>query len=77
MAQQSGAHGHFCWNELMSRDVEKAKKFYTDTLGWSFEAMPMPEGDTYWVAKMGEAPVGGLFDISGPQFGPVPECWMS
>jgi len=77
MAQQSGAHGHFYWNELMSRDAEKAKKFYTGTLGWSFEAMPMPEGGTYWVAKMGETPVGGLFPPVGPQFDSVPESWMS
>jgi predicted enzyme related to lactoylglutathione lyase len=69
-------HGQFCWNELMTRNVEKAKKFYGDTIGWSFEAMPMPNG-TYWVAKAGGQPVGGVFDISGPEFGPVPESWMS
>ena len=22
------SHGHFYWNELMTRDAEKAKKFY-------------------------------------------------
>jgi uncharacterized protein len=77
MAQQSSEHGNFYWNELMTRDVEKAKKFYGDTIGWSFEAMPMPEGGTYWVAKMREKPVGGLFDISAPAFGPVPQMWMS
>ena len=27
-------HGNFYWNELMTRDVEKAKKFYGDTIGW-------------------------------------------
>jgi predicted enzyme related to lactoylglutathione lyase len=26
-------HGHFHWNELVTRDVEKAKKFYGDTIG--------------------------------------------
>ncbi len=26
----------------MTRNVEQAKKFYGDTFGWSFEAMPMP-----------------------------------
>ena len=47
------SHGHFYWNELMTRDAEKAKKFYGETVGWNFEAMPMPDG-TYWVAKMGD-----------------------
>jgi predicted enzyme related to lactoylglutathione lyase len=70
------AHGHFHWNELVTRDVEKAKKFYGETIGWTFEGMPMPDG-TYWVAKMGEQPVGGLFPIAGPQWEGVPEHWMS
>ena len=68
-------HGQFCWNELMTRNVERAKKFYGETIGWTFEAMPMPNG-TYWVAKASDKPVDGIFDISGPEFGPVPESWM-
>ena len=71
------SHGTFYWNELMTRDVESAKKFYADTMGWSFDAMPMGGGRTYWIAKMGDEPVGGLFDISGPEYKDVPESWMS
>jgi hypothetical protein len=76
----SSAHGTFHWNERMTRNIEAIKKFYADTLGWSYDAMPMPGGDgggTYWVATIGGAPVGGLFDISGPDFQDVPEGWMS
>ena len=68
-------HGNFYWTELMTRDVETAKKFYTDTIGWTFDGMPMPDG-TYWVAKMGDTPVGGLFPIGGPQWDGVPEHWL-
>ncbi len=70
------SHGRFHWNELMTRDVARAKKFYADALGWSFEAMPMDGGTTYWLAKMDGEPVGGLFDISGPEYKGVPESWM-
>ena len=63
-------------NELMMRDAEMAKKFYADTVGWSFEAMPMPDG-TYWVAKMGNDYVSGLFPLTSPQFDGVPEGWMA
>jgi uncharacterized protein len=70
------SHGKFYWNELMTRDVERAKKFYSDALGWSFEAMPPGGGMTYWIAKMGGEPVGGLFDISGPEYKDVPESWI-
>jgi predicted enzyme related to lactoylglutathione lyase len=69
-------HGHFYWNELMTRDVERAKRFYAETLGWTFEGMPMPDG-TYWVVKSGDEFAGGLFDISAPQFAQVPESWMA
>jgi hypothetical protein len=73
-----GSHGTFYWNELMTRDVEGAKKFYTDTLGWSYDAMPMPGGaGTYWLATMDGEPVGGLFDISAQDFQGVPESWMA
>jgi predicted enzyme related to lactoylglutathione lyase len=65
-------HGHFHWNELMTHDVEKAKKFYADTLGWSYEGMPMPEG-TYWVASAGGEPVGGIVDAGSDG---APEAWI-
>jgi predicted enzyme related to lactoylglutathione lyase len=72
----SNSHGTFHWNELMSRDVAAAKKFYADTIGWTYDGMPTPDGKTYWVAKMGDQPVAGIFDISGPEFKDVPDDWM-
>jgi uncharacterized protein len=72
-----GSHGTFYWNELMTRDVERAKKFYADTIGWSFDAMPVDGGSTYWVATMDGEPVAGIFDISTPEFGALPESWMA
>ena len=56
-----GTHGTFYWNELMTRDVARAKTFYADTIGWTYDAMPMPGGGTYWVAKMGDAAGRGHF----------------
>src|SRR5580704_8185274 len=72
----SNSHGTFHWNELMARDVAGAKKFYADTIGWSYDGMPMPTGGTYWLAKMGDLPVAGIFDINGPDYQGVPENWM-
>jgi predicted enzyme related to lactoylglutathione lyase len=70
------SHGTFHWNELMTRNVAQAKKFYADTLGWGFEAMPMGDGGTYWLATIDGEPVAGLFDISGPDYNDVEESWM-
>lgn len=69
-------HGSFVWNELNSWDVEAAKRFYGATLGWSFDAMPMAHG-TYWVAKMGEEMVGGIFPLSSPDFDGIPSHWLA
>ena len=72
-----GSHGTFYWNELLTRDVEKARKFYAATIGWSFESMPAVGGGTYWCCKLGEHYVGGIFDISGAEFSGLPEHWMA
>jgi predicted enzyme related to lactoylglutathione lyase len=75
-AQPMSEHGHFHWNELLTADVERAKQFYADTIGWTFEGMPMEGGATYWVAKAGDQPVGGIFPTNRPGFEGVPEGWM-
>lgn len=68
-------HGTFYWNELNTRDVEKAKTFYEKTIGWTFDGMPMQNG-TYWVAKVGDKMAGGIFDTKtlGME---IPEHWLS
>jgi len=43
--------GMFSWFELLTRDVEGSKKFYTKLLGWSLREFPMEEGESYWVAE--------------------------
>ena len=69
-------HGHFYWNELMTRDPEGAKAFYGRRVGWQFEGMPMESG-TYWVCKDGDKPVGGILDMSGPEFEGIPPHWFA
>ena len=72
------AHGEFCWNELTSHDVEAAKRFYAETVGWTYDGMPMDGGGTYWIAKSGDKPVAGLMDAALiPLPKEVPEHWTS
>jgi predicted enzyme related to lactoylglutathione lyase len=67
--------GDFSWTELMTRDVDGAKKFYAEVLGWEMEDMPMGEGQPYVVLKAGGTGVGGimLMPESVPQ--QVPPHW--
>lgn len=54
--------GHFVWYELMTSDVEAAKRFYTKLMGWGTTAMDM--GDmSYTMWTKGEAPVGGVMAL--------------
>lgn len=75
-SQGTPPHGVFIWNELNSRDIPAAKAFYAATLGWTFEAMPMLGGPDYWIIRLGEAQVGGIFALEGPEFDDVPEHWL-
>ncbi|MEO1249463.1 MAG: VOC family protein [Pseudomonadota bacterium] len=69
-------HGFFHWNELATRDVEAAKTFFAETVGWTFDGMEMENG-MYWVAMDGDKPIGGIMGMDGPQFEGVPPHWMS
>lgn len=57
-------HGQFCWNELATPDPEKARAFYAETLGWTFEPFDLPGAGPYWVARASEGFVGGLSGLS-------------
>jgi predicted enzyme related to lactoylglutathione lyase len=76
-APRPWSHGQFHWNELRTRDAERAKRFYASTVGWTFAASSTPDGHTYWVAMQDGEPVAGLFPLTSPQFDCVPESWMS
>ncbi len=71
-------HGSFVWNELNTWDVEAAKAFYGQTLGWTFEAMPMEDdAGTYWVALADGEMVAGIFAMTSPDFDGVPAHWFA
>ncbi len=77
MEPQPWSHGQFHWNELRTRDAQRAMQFYADTIGWRFEAAATPDGHTYWVAMLDGRPVAGLFQLIDAMFDDVPESWMS
>ncbi|MBB4265942.1 VOC family protein [Roseospira visakhapatnamensis] len=65
----------FCWNELMTRDLEGAKAFYSAVLGWTFT--PHDDAGTYWIARKDDTPVAGLFLMTGDAFEGIPPHWFS
>jgi predicted enzyme related to lactoylglutathione lyase len=69
-------HGHFHWNELMTRDAEGAEAFFRDLMGWEVETMPMPEG-VYRVMKVDGRPVGGIMAMPSTMPSGTPSHWGS
>ena len=59
----SDNHGRFIWYELMTNDVDGAKRFYDDVVGWHHEDMPGPHDMTYTVVKANGDGVGGMMPI--------------
>ena len=67
--------GTFIWNELMAKDMDKSKAFYSGLLGWETADMPMSSG-FYTLVKAGGEDRGGMFQIT-PEMGPTPQAWMA
>lgn len=69
-------HGSICWTELGSKDVEAAKKFYTELLGWKLTESKAA-GMSYTEIVVGEQHVGGMYQITAECGGDAPSHWMS
>ncbi len=61
--------GTFCWDELHTRDLEAAKKFYTALFGWGGKG---DKGDMpYWHWSTGSKDIGGMTTHMGPANAPA------
>ena len=76
MANEKPANGMFCWNELVTRDVAGAEKFYTELLGWKAVDSGMP-GMNYTLFKTDGKDAGGLMEMPAEVPKEVPSHWMS
>jgi len=76
MSDEKQAHGTFCWNELMTRDVDSAKKFYSELVGWSMDDSSMP-GMDYTLMKVGDKPAGGMMAMPKEVPAEYPSHWVA
>jgi len=67
-------HGRFVWYEIVTRDKEKAKKFYGELLGWNFQDEDMGEMGIYPMFGVGEKFLGGMIH---PQQENQPASWIA
>jgi uncharacterized protein len=52
-------HGTFCWIDLGTTDVDWAKRFYSELLGWTIEDVDTPDG-VYSIARVDGKDVAGM-----------------
>lgn len=70
------APGRFVWYELMTPDVEAAKVFYADVVGWGTTNALMP-GSAYSFFTTGEKRICGLLELpAGARAGGAIPFWI-
>lgn len=67
--------GALTWNELATKDVERAKEFYGALFGWGFEAIDGGGGMPYTVIHNGDRSNGGIREQSEMEAG-IPPNWV-
>ena len=75
-AQLVNEPGTLSWNELVTRDIDTAKKFYGEVLDWegdTSEAGPT----TYTEWKLGGRSIGGMLQMNDEWPAEIPAHWMA
>ncbi|HSW96857.1 MAG TPA: VOC family protein [Candidatus Saccharimonadales bacterium] len=72
-AQIINTAGAMCWNELYTKDIEKAKQFYGDLFGWTYEIDEKNNG--YTIIKNNGRSNGGIFSIT-PEMEAMHPNWL-
>jgi predicted enzyme related to lactoylglutathione lyase len=68
-----GKPGFLVWNELGTKDPEKAGQFYANVFGWTRQPLPGPM--EYTIFNNEDRGVGGMYKIT-PEMGPMPPNWL-
>jgi len=75
-AQLVNVPNSLSWNELATRDIAAAKRFYTAVFPWTAKSNAMPDGSEYVEWQIDGRSIGGGMQM-GAQFPPqVPPHWL-
>lgn len=77
-AEQEGEYhpGKFAWFDLVTDDLDAARRFYGAVFGWTFEAVGDKPG-TYTFAKLAGAPIAGMLQRPSPAGAQHNARWLS
>jgi uncharacterized protein len=66
--------GKFVWHDLITEDIDAARRFYGGVLGWTFEDSGTRDG--YVVARSGDVYVAGMVPVTEPADGSNLSRWV-
>lgn len=75
MKEDFQKHGFFSLNELLTTDLESAKKFYGELLGWTFIETKNIYGNPYVVIEKEGIFIGGMMLKDGLVADDAPPLW--
>lgn len=68
--------GKVIWNDLITEDLEAARKFYGELFGWTFERSGARDGQEYWIARSNRAYIAGLLTSARRSDGQHVSRWL-
>jgi predicted enzyme related to lactoylglutathione lyase len=69
--------GSLTWNELMTRDVDAAKRFYQAVFGIEPAEVPMGDGPPYTIFNVNDRGVAGVLAMGDDFPAEVPSMWAT
>ncbi len=66
--------GQFCWNQLSTPSLTKAKYFYSSVLNWHFKEIPLENG-TYTTIQVNGLDIGGIWQVPEDLENPAQSSW--
>jgi len=68
--------GKVVWHDLITEDIDSARRFYGELFGWTFEESSGPGGRDYLVARLDNVYVAGLVPVAPRTDGERLSRWL-
>lgn len=68
--------GKVVWNDLITEDLDAARRFYGGLFGWTFERTKGPGGHAYSIARLSGVYVAGLVPVAARTDGTTVSRWL-
>jgi predicted enzyme related to lactoylglutathione lyase len=76
-AQLVNENATLTWNDLMTRDLEGATRFYGAAFGLTFEDLPDTPSSAYQLIKVADSVVAGIWAMTDEVPAEMPPSWLT